>query len=316
MKESFRDFMWRALYHPERGYYSRRIATVGARGDFSTSASLNPALPRAIAQWIIHEARTTGVTDVIEVGGGDGSLMEATRSHLGFWHRFKLRFHFVEVSASLQTLQKARLANCNIRWHTTLPEALALTNGRALIYHNELMDAFPVELVQYDSVSRTWNTISIIWSGESAHESLEAPLPDITPFSVLNTHPRASQRAEIGTDLYAWFKEWLPLWREGSMLGIDYGEEIQQLYHRRPKGTLRGYILQQRVEGPSIYLNVGRQDLTADVNFTDILEWLKVGTRREVIYETQSSFIERMGSKKVTPQSSADQAFKCVTVRL
>jgi SAM-dependent MidA family methyltransferase len=31
--------------------------------------------------------------------------------------------------------------------------------------------------------------------------------------------------------------------------------------------------MQQRIEGPGIYENPGRQDLTADVNFTDLERW-------------------------------------------
>ena len=31
--------------------------------------------------------------------------------------------------------------------------------------------------------------------------------------------------------------------------------------------------MQQRLEGPEIYRNPGRQDLTADVNFSDLIRW-------------------------------------------
>jgi SAM-dependent MidA family methyltransferase len=57
------------------------------------------------------------------------------------------------------------------------------------------------------------------------------------------------------------------------MLTIDYGAEVEVLYHRRPRGSLRAYLMQQRIEGPGIYENPGRQDLTADVNFTDLERW-------------------------------------------
>lgn len=57
------------------------------------------------------------------------------------------------------------------------------------------------------------------------------------------------------------------------MLTIDYGAVIESLYHRQPAGTVRGYFLQQRITGPAIYQNIGRQDLTADINFTDMIGW-------------------------------------------
>jgi SAM-dependent MidA family methyltransferase len=40
----FSDFIARALYDPQRGYYTRRIRDVGgSRGDFATSATLSQA---------------------------------------------------------------------------------------------------------------------------------------------------------------------------------------------------------------------------------------------------------------------------------
>ena len=57
------------------------------------------------------------------------------------------------------------------------------------------------------------------------------------------------------------------------MLTIDYGAAAPELYHRRPRGSVRAYFMQQRLEGPAVYENPGRQDLTADVNFSDLQRW-------------------------------------------
>ena len=47
----FEEFMRRALYDPEHGYYARSIAGVGRRGDFTTAPMLSEAPARAIATW-------------------------------------------------------------------------------------------------------------------------------------------------------------------------------------------------------------------------------------------------------------------------
>jgi SAM-dependent MidA family methyltransferase len=65
----------------------------------------------------------------------------------------------------------------------------------------------------------------------------------------------------------------MPAWKSGHLLTIDYGAPVETLYQRRPRGTIRAYLMQQRLEGPEIYANPGRQDLTADVNFTDLMRW-------------------------------------------
>jgi SAM-dependent MidA family methyltransferase len=47
----FEDWMRVALYDAEMGYYARNIREVGPRGDFSTAATLHPALGEAVAAW-------------------------------------------------------------------------------------------------------------------------------------------------------------------------------------------------------------------------------------------------------------------------
>ena len=49
--QPFEEFMRRALYDPERGYYARRITGVGRRGDFTTAPMLSAAPAKAIAAW-------------------------------------------------------------------------------------------------------------------------------------------------------------------------------------------------------------------------------------------------------------------------
>lgn len=150
MTEPFSSFMRRALYDPGRGYYTARIRTVGARGDFSTSATLSSLLGKAVASWLRREAGETAVRTIIEIGGGDGSLMAAVTAALGWWGRLGLQFRMVEASPLLAARQRARLGGRIKAWHATLPEALAASGGRALLFHNELLDAFPVDLVQGD----------------------------------------------------------------------------------------------------------------------------------------------------------------------
>ena len=80
--------MARALFDPERGYYTRNIRTVGARGDFSTSATLSPSLGAAIAFWLKAESRAhPSIRHIIEIGAGDGSLMQNVRQAMSWWKR-------------------------------------------------------------------------------------------------------------------------------------------------------------------------------------------------------------------------------------
>ncbi len=328
-EESFRQFMRRALYDVERGYYTARINTVGARGDFSTSATLSPVLGASIANWLRAEAKAMpGVRTIIEVGGGGGSLMEGVLKSLGWWARWRFKVVMVETSPVLKAQQKARLKGKGVTWYSTLREALGACLGEALIFHNELFDAFPVSLVQWDAAGGKWDELWL--KHETDGRVVEQLRPLLLPsaeHSALNEWGQKTpqgQRCELHEDARAWLHEWIPAWRRGAMLSIDYGDLFPAIYARRPAGTLRGYVLQQRLEGRMVYENVGRQDLTVDVNFSDVRRWLIAMGCHEMSYQTQAEFIAQWKGAKhcvteadrfVTNAGGAGNAFKCLAVR-
>ncbi len=318
MTEPFSSFMQRALYDPQRGYYTTRIKTVGARGDFSTSATLSPLLGKAVAKWLDDEAAHTGVRTIIEVGGGDGSLMNAVLKALGWWQRRRFEVFMVDASPILRDQQRRNLGGRVKAWFKTLPEALAACEGRALIFHNELLDAFPVDLVQASEAA--WHEVWLRHEGGSVREELRPLAIDPGTFCVLNAKPAG--RCELATAVHAWLGQWLPLWKAGAMLTIDYGDLFPTLYHRRPHGTLRAYLFQQRLTGPEVYMNPGRQDITCDVNFTDLRAWLEQAGCHETTFETQAAFIRNRVAVPaaaeaafITHEDGAGQAFKCLGVR-
>ncbi|MCS5540795.1 MAG: SAM-dependent methyltransferase, partial [Roseibacillus sp.] len=65
----------------------------------------------------------------------------------------------------------------------------------------------------------------------------------------------------------------LPHWKAGHLLTIDYGGAADEIYHRKPAGTIRGYYHHEHVTGTNLYQLPGRQNLTADVNFDDLARW-------------------------------------------
>jgi SAM-dependent MidA family methyltransferase len=308
--EPFSQFMARALFDPERGYYTRHIRTVGTRGDFSTSATLSSSLGAAIAAWLKAESRIQPhVRHIIEIGAGDGSLMQAVRKSLGWWMRRKFIFHIVETSPVLREQQQKRLG-AKIHWHTNIKSALAHTQGNAFIYHNELLDAFPATLAQWNAQERCWQEV---WVPESLH-----PLDlDVAHFSALRhtTFPDR-QRCEMHPSILDWLRNWTPQWKSGAMLTIDYGDDFPQLYHRRPHGTLRAYLLHQRLTGADIYANPGRQDITADINFTDYCTWLCELGISEVSHQTLAEFLRPHGAPaQLLDSEGAGGAFQCLVHR-
>jgi SAM-dependent MidA family methyltransferase len=264
----FEEFMRRALYDPERGYYARRIAGIGRRGDFTTAPMLSDAPAKAIAAWAARALRETGCRDLVEVGPGEGKLAAAVWKHLPWSLRWRTRLHLVETSQPLAETQRQLLGG-KATWHDSPAGVLESCGGRAVIYSNELVDAFPVR--RFRKTETGWREIAVALGAETIECLMPpAPLPDSSAFS--ESHP-PGQCVEVHESYRRWLADWLPLWKSGRMLTIDYGSTAEDLYRRRPNGTVRAYLLQQRLEGPLVYQNPGRQDLTADVNFTDLMNW-------------------------------------------
>ena len=267
---TFEQFMQQALHDPVGGYYARRITGVGRHGDFTTAAMLSQAPARAIAGWAASALHATGCHDLIEMGPGEGTLATVVWSALPWRVRWRTRLHLVETSGPLARLQRELLGRRAV-WHESPAAALHACGGRAVIFSNELVDAFPVRRFQHTPDG--WRELAV--AGGSAGPTRElllapAPLPPSSGFAV--THP-PGQWIEVHDSYRRWLTAWLPQWRAGRLLTIDYGARAESLYHRRPHGTLRAYLLQQRLDGPAVYQNKGRQDLTADVNFTDLIDW-------------------------------------------
>ncbi len=296
---SFEQFMARALHDPQHGYYARRITGIGRRGDFTTAPMLSEAPARAIAGWAAKALRETGCRNLIEIGPGEGTLAAAVVRNLPWHIRWKTRLHLVETSAPLTARQRELLGN-RATWHRGVGEALTECGGHAVIFSNELVDAFPVRRFQKTNIG--WQELAVQFDAQRrAHEILlpPAPLPDSSGF--LESHP-VGQCIEVHDSYRHYLTDWLPSWRSGRMLTIDYGATAENLYQRRPRGTVRGYLLQQRLEGPAIYDNPGRQDLTADVNFTDLRNWSEPWVSEQKL----TSFAEFL---QASPDEGAGDAF-------
>jgi SAM-dependent MidA family methyltransferase len=111
------------------------------------------------------------------------------------------------------------------------------------------------------------------------------------------------------------------------MLTIDYGDLFPKVYHRQPRGTVRAYLMQQRLDGPQVYENMGRQDVTADVNFSDLIAWgeslgwstAKLATQREFLLQHVKGLKARASSDAtmsfLLDEHGAGTAFKVLVQR-
>lgn len=302
-------FMKEALYHPEFGYYTAHIRDVGPRGDFSTSATLGEELGTAIARWIEDRIRVLGLDrwsrgfkriPLIEIGAGNGSLARTILKNLDWRIAWRVEYMIHETSPTLRRIQKKNLRWNRVRWISSLAGALEKTEGRALMFSNELVDAFPCRV--FERGEQSWSEIGIRISPDGGlsevHLPISSDLPDLDHFS----HLSRGQRVEVHESYRSWLKTWSDLWKSGALLTIDYGDTADRLYMRRLSGSLRGYWNHERITGPHVYARFGKQDLTADVNFTDLIRWGEASDWKTLSLETQGEFLNRwLDSEGITP---------------
>jgi SAM-dependent MidA family methyltransferase len=310
---SFEAFMTHALHDPGSGYYSRSISTVGGRGDFTTTAEISPALAAAVASWAAAAMKSNGCRTLIELGPGSGKLAEQVWRRLPMTTRWRSRHLLVESSANLQNVQKSRRGLRHARWHRTVEEALSECDGRACLYSNEFFDAFPVRILEKSA--DVWQELYVGVNGQGLIAELLRPVAVLPDSTIWQVPFAAGQRVEVHQSVQTWLEKLMASWRGGAMLGIDYGAEAHRLYQRRPKGTIRAYLAHQRIEGSGIYQNIGLQDLTADVNFSDLMAWSEssvVAQRLQTQADFLSPFADRMspGDHHAIDPAGAGGAFQ------
>ena len=322
---SFEDFMAMALYDPEIGYYTSHISDVGGRsGDFATSATLSDALGKAIAGWIraqIGELGWSGPVHLIEVGGGNGALAASVLHSLGWWQRRRMRYHLVEISPRLREKQRERLGRYGVTWHTEITSALREAGGRALIFSNELVDAFPAKWLRRAAPAGVWQEIYVRCDAAAGLKEVFRDCPTgITPdiYSAMALpEPTDAQRIEVLPSFRRWLGDLSLAWKAGAMLTIDYGgPDAESVYHRRPGGTMRAYYRHERIEGGGVYARIGKQDLTADVNFEDLVKWGEALGIETTGLLTQREFLQRfLVGSDLAAGDGVGESFQVLTQR-
>jgi SAM-dependent MidA family methyltransferase len=281
---SFARFMELALYCPELGYYERADQPIGKQADYYTSVSVGPLFGELLAfqfaDWL--EAVPDRAGQIVEAGAHDGAL---AADILG-WLRVRrpallqgLEYWIVEPSQRRQTWQRTRLENFagSVRWFKSIEALPKGVNG--VIFSNELLDAMPVRRFVWDKATARWLEQGVGWDGgrfvwcrlPSEVPDLPAALIDgglVLPPEVLEALPDRFT-VDLSPAAAAWWRRAAETLRAGQLLTFDYGLTAEQLIApERRQGTLRAYFRHRVASNP--LANVGAQDLTAHVNFTQL----------------------------------------------
>jgi SAM-dependent MidA family methyltransferase len=263
---SFRDYMEEVL----RFYYASSRNPIGTSGgDFYTSADLDPVFGQLLARQFETWARDIPSFTVVELGAGKGLLARDILRHRSFPYRI------LERSAVMRERQQEMLKGFDgVQWVDELPEHVT-----GCIFSNEFFDALPVHRV----VCRGGSLKEIFVSEEFREIEAEPG----RPFDVRLAEGHAT---EIHLDAREWIRRIAGSLERGYHLVIDYGY-LRDAYLAQSKGTLMCYWRHQAVEDP--YSRVGEQDITAHVNFSDLME--EDASLETVRFATQMEYLISLG---------------------
>ena len=286
----FDRFMELALFHPAHGYYTRRIRGIGQSGDFSTSTTLSPALGKAVFRWLEAEAKYLGFDPliIIEPGIGTGALAKVVLSQMRPWSR--VRYFGVDLRPKSTLLDKSLSRPPPIPFIRFDRSGLRGGERESDRHLERICGCFSMPPI---GSSRNRLGRSYLRYEDDQWRQELSPAQISFPCSALDRGFALGQTIEVHERFRDWLATLSAELTTGAILTIDYGGQPDEIYRRRPDGTLRGYFRQQRIEGNEIFHRAGFQDLTADVNFADLQVWGDECDFKIVNYLTQREFVAR-----------------------
>ncbi|PWT71360.1 MAG: hypothetical protein C5B59_18265 [Bacteroidetes bacterium] len=296
---SFKDYMDLCLYHPVHGYYNSQDKKIGKDGDYYTSPCVSPAFGAMISKQLEEIWQQMGCKSfiVVEYGAGNGLLAHDILLYASQNAEFyrNLDYYIIEKSPYMRA-EAGKILPSKVKWCQRLKD-LGWFSG--CIISNELLDNFPVhQIVMQDRLMEVF----VGYRDQFTENLVNGNEQLIEYFKELNVFLPYGFRTEVNLDAIEWLNEIGAQLREGCVLTFDYGYLSLELYrHHRSDGTLLCYKDHQVNESP--YQDIGKQDMTAFVNFSALHHW---GEKFGLVgygYIDQACFLQRLGFEKYLHQS-------------
>lgn len=284
---TFHDFMRDAL----KEYYGKGPDIGGPKSEFTTSVS-HPAFRAAVTR-LVRELPAGW--RVVELGAGTGELAgHVTKEVPG------VEYITVDMSPGLRAKQSK---HAGVR---AVARCEDLAPAPSLVFGNEILDALPVSRVTSGPNGELYELLISI---DAEGNFLTGFGPAVDPrlaarLQRIGIWPQRGQVLDVAPALEEFVRSAARLADPGILLFIDYGELAEALYEpARTKGSLMTYTLSGKPFDPLD--DVGRCDITADVDFTAVHLAAADAGMESLGIITQESFLEALG---VTDFGTAEEA--------
>jgi SAM-dependent MidA family methyltransferase len=299
---TFREWMRAALYDEDGGYYQRRGAERWGRGgDYRTSPERSALFAATFARHfskLYEELGRPRTLHLLESGGGSGRF---ARGVLDTLRRDapdvfdSLRYVFDEAGADSRERAAALLSPFAGRVEFRRAPEVGRTLDAAIVFSNELLDAFPVHRVTMRGGLLLESYVGVGEGGFVFVEG-EPSTPRLAAhFRRAGVTLAEGQTAEVNLDADEWVRRAAGVVGRGFVVTVDYGDEAAGLYgepHRRA-GTLRAFRRHELVE--DVLRDPGAQDLTTTVDWTQVKAAGEAAGLKTVSLERLDGFLLRAG---------------------
>lgn len=279
----FKTYMNAALYAEKLGYYVAGLEKIGEQGDFITSPEISKLFGFTIANSLSPVIKDNHNFSILEFGAGSGKLACDILTRLEMLNSLPVNYFILDVSPDLKYKQKELINKLHkniqdkVIFLNTLPE-----NFDGIILANEVIDAMPVNLFEFDVEKKTISEIGLTLSSNnklelSLNESsnlindINSKIIPSLDINALKEKNIKKYLIEYNHQAELWIDTVSKLLNTGIIYLIDYGFNKKEYYHPdRYKGTLQCHF-RHHVNSDPLW-HPGLQDITTHVDFNSIAE--------------------------------------------
>ena len=299
---TFAEFMELALFWPWGGYYGGS-RLIGTERDFYTSPGAHPVFGALLAIQLLQMWRLLGEPRpfwVVDVGAGGGLLCHDLVSYTLYlpeqFHQ-ALRYLCIE-RRTVHGVERHLPDSAGYLVDRLAVQGLPLRGVKGCFLLNELVDSFPVHRVEMKE--GRLREVYLTLEGEKFKEELDEPsTKDLEGrLKMVGVQLPKGYSTEINLAMETWLSGVAQALQLGYLLTIDYGRQASELYSEaRSRGTLTCFYRHIQTDNP--YIHIGDQDITAQVDFTTLINQGKGYGLKPLGYLAQGQFLANLGIRRM-----------------
>ena len=282
---TLKEFMQISLHDEEFGYYKKN-KPIGNNGDFVTSPEISQLYGEMIGIWLSQILITNNISfcNLVELGPGQGTLMKDILRVVKklIKENLEINLHFIENNVHFIKDIKKEFPQSKIHSNiSTIPKEFSVYIA------NEFFDALPISQVKISNDKIKNLVIKQDLNGNFYKDFEESKDQKNSHLKKLNLNSgEIYEFSEDSDHIISFIAKNIKSYG-GFILFADYG--YTKLTYKSTLSSIKNNKITNFLD------NVGEQDLTAHVNFNNILNIMNCHDVKNLKILKQSKFLKEMG---------------------